>query len=277
MTTATNGGMLPLNASYYINDGEDTPIAYLDDVNATSYLATMNNSYYYYVTNGIIKALTATNVDVDLDLYIDGEVIETISLTLNAGNSYIELFDFTQADSLNQYPVSRYGIRVRQTSGLGTQFQVSTTNVFLSPYNLNGDFESEFFSSSNVSKLEIEAGGTPYFGFGGQTNANDIPLVKSVVGNVATITEVVEVYFMVQEEIDLGTDELTLDLWIDDDFKETFTTTGVISAYTPVRFELSSIETIGTDGNIYIRINNNSDTVGVNIFEVGFCGLLLND
>jgi hypothetical protein len=275
MTTASDGGMLPLNASYFIDGGRFPSVPYIDDVNATSYLANLNNPYYYYVSNGVIQALTPTNVNVEIDLYINGEIVVTRSLTLNSGNSYTSLFNFGQTPSLNQYPVSRYGIRVRQMGGVGMEFLVNTTNVFLSPYNINGNLESEFFTSSNVSQFEINAGERFYIGFGGQTNATigEIPLVKSVVGSVV-ITEIRKVYFMLWETMDLNIDDFRIILFVDDVAVEEFNPTGVFNAYTPYTFDLTS-PTIVTQ-NIYLELTSPSLET-IKVYEVGISGYQLLD
>jgi len=267
--TVEGEGVLPLNATSRTNDGGTPQNAYADNRDAFSYLPNINSNYYYYITNGVIQALTPTNVDVDLDLYIDGEVIETLSYILNASNSYTSNFSFSTPSELNQYPVSRYGIGVRQRSGTGTQFLVNTTNVFLSVFDEN-ELKSEFFTSSNLNGLEIVGGDSQYFGFGGQTNSSSIELIRCVVGNIL-ITEVYKVYFILSEEISLGGEEITIQLYVDDTLIEEFTNGGNITAYEPIVYTLDVPAEISSRGNTYVQIQKSGEQ-SIYLFEVGICG-----
>ncbi len=272
--TVEGEGVLPLNATSRTNDGGTPATAYADNRDAFSYLPNINSNYYYYITNGVIQPLTKTNVDVDLDLYIDGEVIETISLTLNAGNSYTALFDFTQTSQLNQYPVSRYGIGVRQRSGTGTQFLVDTTNVFLSVFDEN-ELKSEFFTSSNLNGLEILGNTNVFIGFGGQTNSGSRFLVRCVVGDIL-ITQVYKVYFILSQEISLGEEDITIKLYIDDTIIDTFTNGGDIAAFEPIVYTLDVPAEISLQGNTYVEISK-SGASPIYLFEVGICGYEILD
>jgi hypothetical protein len=104
-TTFSEMGMIPLNSTNYFNDGGDGANEYDDSIDALSYLPQIENPYYYYLTTGVIQAVGLQNVDVDLDLIIDGEVVETISYTLNSSNSYTYNFNFSTPSELNQYNV----------------------------------------------------------------------------------------------------------------------------------------------------------------------------
>jgi hypothetical protein len=276
-TTISEGGMIPLNTTTYFNDGGDGANEYDDSILALSYLPQIDNPYYYYLTTGVIQAVGSNNVQVDLDLIIDGVVIETIGLVFVAGNSYTSLFDFTQTPQLNQYPVERYGIRITQTSGASTKFLINTTNVFLSVYDEN-ELKSEFFTSSNLNGLEIVGSDSKFFGFGGQTNANSsgaIPLVRCVVGDTL-FTELWKVYFILSQNVDVATDFISVQLYIDDNLIEQFQVSGDIPAYTPQEFALTTPTEISSRGNTYIRIYNSSD-LPIYLFEVGICGYELLD
>ena len=276
-TTISEEGMIPLNATNYFDDGVNGASDYDDIDEATSYLPQVDNPYYYYLTNGVIKAVNPSNVEVDLQLILDGVNIETISLILNAGNSYTSLFDFTTSSALNQYPVERYAIRIFQTTGTPTKFLLNTTNVFLTAYDVN-QFKSQFFTSSNLNGLEMEQDEEKYFGFGGQTNGNSdgaIPLVRCVVGDTL-LTEVWKVYFMLSQNVNLLGDALSIQLYVDDNLIEEFSIVGNITAYTPQEFTLDTPTEIPTEGNSYIRMVNQAVT-SIFLFEVGICGYEIFD
>jgi hypothetical protein len=276
-TTIEGVGMIPLNATQWLNDGGDNANDYDDSFYALSYLPRIDNPYYYYLTTGSIQAVSLSNADVDLDLIIDGVIIETISITLNAGNSYTSLFGFTQTPQLNEYAVERYGIRLNQRFGTATKFLLSTTNVFLSVYNEN-ELKSEFFTSSNLNGLEMLGNDKKYFGFGGQTNTNSaggIPFVRCIVGNTA-ITQVWKVYFMLSQNAGLGDNFIRIGLFVDDNLVEEFEVLGDITAYTPQEFTLATPTQISLSGNTYISVFNSSDT-SIYLFEVGICGYEILD
>ena len=272
-TTISAGGIIPLNATQYFNDGGDSANEYDTTNEATSYLPQVDTPYYYYLTTGVIQAVSGVgDIEVDLELLLDDVAIETISYSLDVGNSYTSLFNFTTPTELNQYPVERYGVRIAQTSGASTKFLLNTTNVFLSAYDENG-LRSEFFTSSNLNRLEIAGSDNKYFGFGGQTNANSqgaVPLVRSVVGDVL-ITQVWKVYFMLFVNASLATDFISVQLYIDDNLIEEFQVSGDIPAYRPQEFTLRTPTEISLRGNTYIRIYNSSDA-SIFIYEVGICG-----
>jgi hypothetical protein len=276
-TTISEGGMIPLNATEFFNDGGDSGNEYDGTNEATSYLPQIDNPYYYYLTSGVIQAVNLTNAEVDLELILDGIVTETISCSLVGGNSYTSLFAFSIPSELNQYAVERYGILVTQTSGTATKFLLNTTNVFLSVYDEN-ELKSEFFTSSNLNVLEIVNGDNKYFGFGGQTNANSsgaIPLVRSVVGDTA-LTQVLKVYFMLSQSVNLLGDSIKVELYIDDVYVEEFLVFGNIPAYTPQEFTLTTPTDIANRGTTYINIVNQSE-VSIYLFEVGICGYEILD
>lgn len=276
-TTITESGMIPLNVTNYFDDGVNGASDYNDIGEATSFLPQVDNPYYYYLTNGVIKAVNPSNVEVDLELVLDGVNIETISYSLDVGNSYTSLFNFTPPTILNQHPVERYGVRIVQTAGTATKFLLNTTNVFLTAYDVN-QFKSQFFTSSNLNGLEMEQDEEKYFGFGGQTNGNSdgaIPLVRCVVGDTL-LTEVWKVYFMLSQNVNLLGDALSIQLYVDDNLIEEFSIVGNITAYTPQEFTLDIPTEIVLRGNSYIRMVNQAVT-SIFLFEVGICGYEILD
>jgi hypothetical protein len=276
-TTISEGGMIPLNTTTYFNDGGDGANEYDDSILALSYLPQIDNPYYYYLTTGVIKAVNLSNAEVDLDLIIDGVVIETISYILNSSNSYTSNFNFSTPSELNQYPVERYGIRITQTSGTPTKFLVNSTNVFSSVFDEN-ELKSEFFTSSNLNGLEILGNTNVFIGFGGQTNGNSIgaiPLVRSVVGSIL-ITQVYKVYFILSQSISLGDEDITIKLYVDDTIIDTFTNGGNITAYEPIVYTLDVPTTISLEGNTYVEISK-SGASPIYLFEVGICGYEILD
>lgn len=280
MITPLRGAMLPINSTQYFNDGVDTPndVLYSDNVDATSYLPSIDNPYFYYITNGVIKVVGTNSVSVELELYIDGVVVETIPLDLNAGNSYTSLFAFSQTPNLNEYPVSRYGVRVSQTSGIASQFEVSTTSVFLSIFD-NNTFKSEFFTSSNLTSLKIfESGDFKYVGFGGQTNANSLAsasLSSSVVGSVTTF-DLRKIYIMFDENIGGAIGDLVIDFYVNDVVVESFSQQVDFIAYFPYVFTLSNPYTMSNLDTMYILLTNNSNEA-IRIFEIGIYGYEIID
>jgi hypothetical protein len=276
-TTISEVGMIALNATNYLNDGGNNANEYDDSILALSYLPQIDNPYYYYLTTGVIQAVSSNNVQVDLDLIIDGINIETITITLNAGNSYTSNFSFSTPTELNEYPVERYGVRITQISGTPTKFLINTTNVFLSVFDEN-ELKSEFFTSSNLNGLEIVGGDSKFFGFGGQTNGNSIgaiPLVRCIVGDIL-ITQVYKVYFILSQSISLGDEDITIKLYIDDTIIDTFTNGGNITAYEPIVYTLDEPTTISLEGNTYVEISK-SGVASIFIFEVGICGYEILD
>jgi hypothetical protein len=270
VTTIEEVGRIPLNATNYLNDGADGANEYDDnDSEALSYLPQIDNPYYYYRTTGFIQAVSLSNADVDLDLIIDGINIETITITLNAGNSYTSNFSFSTPTELNEYPVERYSVRITQLSGTPTKFLINTTNVFLSVFDEN-ELKSEFFTSSNLNGLEIVGGDSQYFGFGGQTNSSSTGLIRCVVGDTL-ITEVWKVYFMLSQSISLGGEEITIQLYVDDTLIDEFTNVGDIIAYEPIVYTLDVPTEISLQGNTYVQIQK-SEGQSIYLFEVGICG-----
>lgn len=273
VTTAQNGAIIPLNATYYINDGVDPNEIYIESSNAYSYVPTLGNQFYYYTANGVIQGLSPNDIDVRLKLYVDGIIIDETEITLNSDNNYTESFAFSPTSNLNDFPVTRYGIVVEQIFGTGTQFEVSCTNVFLTPYNLDGDSESEFFTSSNLNGLELVASDIKYFGFGGQTNANSmgaIPLVLSVVDS-SIVTEIHQIYIIFSTAMNLGGSSVEITLDVDGTSIETFEVTGNVVAYEPIFFNLNSIAVVASNGNFNVFVQNNW-SASVFLFEVGVCG-----
>jgi hypothetical protein len=275
VTTTEEVGMIPLNATQWLNDGGNNANDYDDnDSEALSYLPQIDNPYYYYLTTGVIQAVGLSNAEVDLDLIIDGAVIETISYTLNASNSYTSNFNFSTPSELNQYPVERYGIRITQTSGTATKFLVNSTNVFSSVFDEN-ELKSEFFTSSNLNGLEIVGGDSQYFGFGGQTNSSSTGLIRCIVGDIL-ITQVYKVYFILSQSISLGGEEIIIQLYVDDTLIDEFTNIGNITAYEPIVYTLDVPAEISLQGNTYVQIQK-SGGQSIYLFEVGICGYELLD
>ena len=276
-TTIDGVGMIPLNATQWLNDGGDNANDYDDSFYALSYLPRIDNPYYYYLTTGTIQAVSLSNADVDLDLIVDGVIIETISITLNSGNGYTSEFAFTQTPQLNEYPVERYGVRLNQRQGTTSKFLLNTTNVFLSVWDDIG-LRSEFFTSSNLNGLEFAGNDKKYFGFGGQTNTNSaggIPFVRCIVGDTA-ITQVWKVYFMLSQNAGLGENFIRIGFYVDDNLVEEFDVGGDITAYTPQEFTLTTPTQISLSGSTFISIYNSSDT-SIYLFEVGICGYEILD
>jgi len=274
-TTISEVGKIPLNATNYLNDGGDNANDYDDnDSEALSYLPQIDNPYYYYLTTGVIQAVSSNNVQVDLDLIIDGINIETITITLNAGNSYTSNFSFSTPTELNEYPVERYGVRITQISGTPTKFLLNTTNVFLSVFDEN-QLKSEFFTSSNLNGLEIVGGDSQYFGFGGQTNSSSTGLIRCIVGDTL-ITQVYKVYFILSQSISLGGEEIIIQLYVDDTLIEEFTNVGNITAYEPIVYTLDVPAEISLQGNTYVQIQK-SGGQSIYLFEVGICGYEILD
>jgi hypothetical protein len=273
-STVSEGGMIPLNTTTYFNDGGSGANEYDDSILALSYLPQIDTPYYYYLTTGVIQAVSLSNAEVDLDLIIDGVVIETIGLVFVAGNSYTSLFDFTQTPQLNEYPVERYGIRITQTSGTPNKFLLNTTNVFLSVFDEN-QLKSEFFTSSNLNGLEIVGGDSQYFGFGGQTNSSSTGLIRCIVGDIL-ITQVYKVYFILSQSISLGGEEIIIQLYVDDTLIDEFTNIGNITAYEPIVYTLDVPAEISLQGNTYVQIQK-SGVASIFLFEVGICGYEILD
>jgi len=282
--TIGGGGFIPLNVSSYINQGSIRNSDYDSDSNASSYLPTIDvaKPYYYYASNGWIgtEGGLVTNVVVRLTLYIDDVEYQTIEVEM-LGGSTATTFEFTKAEPLNAYPVSRYGILVTQQSGSETSFIVNVNNTFLSEYN-SLEQKTEFFTSSNLNELEITSapsgGSDQFFSFGGQTNAVNgfpSPTYKSIFGGLVT-TEVRKIYIMFSESFDAtGGGELAIAVIVDGIIYDAFSLTDLYDRYTPYEFELSTFA-VATNGNVYLRISN-STAERCFIFEIGICGYELQN